>query len=73
MVMVSNPCTHCKNADICKYVIADDAVVLNNLRTGFIDDSPFSVVVECKYRTVRNYTSQLDSALKNITIAQNGL
>ena len=73
MVMVSNPCTHCKNADICKYVIADDAVVLNNLRTGFIDDSPFSVVVECKHRAVRNYNAQLNSAIKNISIARDGI
>lgn len=73
MVMVSNPCTHCKNADICKYVIADDAVVLNNLQTSFVDGSPFSVVVECKYRYVQNYRSHFDSALKNISMAQNGL
>lgn len=73
MVMVSNPCTHCKNADFCKYVIAEDAVVLNNLRTGFIDDSPFSVVVECKYRYVQNFNSRFNSAIKNSIIAENGL
>ena len=72
-MMVSNPCTHCKNSDICKYVIADNAVVLNNLRTSFNDDSPFSVVVECKHRAVQNYNAQLNSAIKNISMARDGI
>lgn len=57
MVMVSNPCTHCKNSDICKYVITDDAV-LNNIRIGN-DDAPFSIVVECRHRVVRGYNPNL--------------
>ena len=72
-MMVSNPCTHCKNSDICKYVIADNAVVLNNLRTSFNDDSPFSIMVECKHRAVRNYNVQLSSEIKNISMAGDGI
>lgn len=52
-------CDGCMNREICRFVGASDEVEKKLLDISGLAETPFTITLDCKYRTLRTYSSTL--------------
>lgn len=52
-------CDGCTNRDICKFIGVSDEVEKKLADISNLQDTPFTITLDCKYRSLRTYSSTL--------------